>query len=315
MTAGSNGVPEDDDPFGYLYRPSGGGAGNEGVDGAAPTVVQQPGVPRTSYAQPTQVGRAQYGQRPPAQPAYGQTVPHQHAPYAQHSRPQPGADGYDGYDGHDGGGRGAGRGGGGRSRGLVFGAIAVVAAIVIGASFAFMNDDDKGDKGAAGQASQSPSAAASDSGDSSASPSPSASSEPVADASSLQVQGGAQGSGIQGAKSSDGKYVTLQQGTALTWKVQPPSAGQYKFWVHYDNPGADAQAAVSINGEQHGGGIKLTNWAKSSDPERAWVSSYSWLNLKAGANTIVVTCDNPGCAGLLVDKVAISPMSVSVFPG
>ncbi|WP_051945217.1 hypothetical protein [Streptacidiphilus rugosus] len=80
MTAENNGVPEDDDPFAYLYRAEGDAAGAEAV---APT-QPMPGVPRTSYQQATQVGRTQYGaqpgypQQPQAQQAYGYpTVPHQ----------------------------------------------------------------------------------------------------------------------------------------------------------------------------------------------------------------------------------------------
>ncbi|WP_377270657.1 carbohydrate-binding protein [Peterkaempfera sp. SMS 1(5)a] len=315
MTAGSNGVPEDDDPFAYLYRPAGGDAGGPGVDSGAPTAVQQPGVPRTSYTQPTQVGRAQYGQRPPAQPGYGPTVPPQQAPYAQHSRPQSGAEEYPGH-----GGRAASRGAGGRgssSRAVIFGAVAVVAAIAIGVSVAFMGGDKKDVKtGAAGSSSG---ATTGSSSDSSASPSdsapPSAAATPVADVSSLQVQNGAEATGVEGTKSSDGKYVTLQQGTTLTWNITAPSAGPMAFWVHYDNPAADARATVTVNGKPHPNGINLKNYAGSNDPAKAWVSSYVWPTFKAGPNTVVLTCDNPACAGLLVDRVALTPTSAKAFPG
>ncbi|WP_055586549.1 carbohydrate-binding protein [Peterkaempfera griseoplana] len=314
MTAGSNGVPEDDDPFAYLYRPAGGDAGGPGVDSGAPTAVQQPGVPRTSYAQPTQVGRAQYGQRPPAQPGYGQGVPQQPAPYAQHSRPQAGAEEYPGH-----GGRAASRGsGGGSNRAIIFGAVAVVAAVAIGVSVAFMGGDKgQGQAGAAGTGAST--SATAPAGDDSASPdtsaSPTAATDPVADVSSLQVQGGAQASGVEGAKSADGKYVTLQQGTTLTWNVQVPAAGPMMFWVHYDNPAGDARASVTVNGKPHPNGINLKNYAGSNDPAKAWVSSNVWPTLQAGANTVVVTCDNPACAGLLVDRVALTPMGTKNFPG
>lgn len=312
MTAGSNGVPEDDDPFAYLYRPPDGGAAGAGADSAAPTVVQQPGVPRTSYAQPTQVGRAQYGQRPPTQPGYGPPAPQQPAPYAQHSRPQP--EDHGGHGGH--GGRAASRGVGGGNRGVLFGAIAVVAAIAVGASVAFMNGGDKNKDHAAGKASTGPTATTSqDSASPSVSPSASASTNQAADASALQVQNGAQATGVQGGASGDGKYVTLQQGTTLTWTVQAPSDGPWSLWVHYDNAGADATAAVSANGTAHPGGIGLKNYSPGQKPENSWYSSYAYPAIKAGPNTVVITCDNPSCAGVLVDKVVLTPQSVKKFPG
>lgn len=119
-TAGSNGVPEspeggapqDDDPFGYLYRPADGSA--------AQSAEPQQGVPRTSYNRPMEVGRAQYGQQPyppqqrqqpyppqqqgypqsgqggqpyGQQPEYGGGATTQQARYAERSRPQPGRSG------------------------------------------------------------------------------------------------------------------------------------------------------------------------------------------------------------------------------
>ncbi|MFJ6217036.1 carbohydrate-binding protein [Streptomyces sp. NPDC092296] len=315
MTAGSNGVPEDDDPFAYLYRPAGGEGAHEGADQAAPAAVQQPGVPRTSYAHPTQVGRAQYGQQRPGQqqPAYGQTVPQQHAPYAQHSRPQPADDG-----GAQGGGRAAGRGGGGgSSRGVLIGAIAVVVAIAIGVGVALSNRGSGKEADTATGASQSPTATTSDSGEPTRpATTAAASGDPVSDVSALQVQNGSQASEVQGTKSGDGKYVTLQQGTSISWTVDAPSDGQFAFWVHYDNPGGDAQAAVTANGTPHPGGIGMKNYSPGSgDPAASWYSSYVWPTLKKGANTIVLTCDNDACAGLLVDKVALTPTSVKTFPG
>ncbi|MCD0485711.1 carbohydrate-binding protein [Streptacidiphilus sp. ASG 303] len=308
MTAGSNGVPEDDDPFAYLYRPAGGGgAGQEGVAANAATAVQQPGVPRTSYAHPTQVGRTQYGQRPPQQPAYGQTVPPQHTPYAQHSRPQPGGDGH--------GGRAAARGGaGGRSRAVLLGAVAVAAAVAVGVTVAFMGGDDKDAK--AGPATQvSPSTASSAPASPSGPASPAASTDPVVDASALQVQNGGQASDVKGAKSSDRKYVVLQQGTTLTWTLQAPADGPQSLWVHYSNAAGDAQAAVTVNGRPHTGGIGLRNYAHQKDAAHSWVSSYVYPDLQPGANTVVITCDNPACAGILVDRVALTPRSVQKFPG
>ena len=84
MTAGNNGAdkPENDDPFGYLYRSEGGEGGAPGPSGDGPA-ARQPGVPSTSYNQVRTVGERQYGQQAPQQVtarAYGQQNAHYAAP-------------------------------------------------------------------------------------------------------------------------------------------------------------------------------------------------------------------------------------------
>lgn len=132
-TTGANTPPEDDDPFGYLYadgqangaQPPSGGYGYPG------SVNRVRAVGQRQYGQPQQQPTAPYGQVP-QQGAYGQpnnahyaapeTFPGG-APTAQH--PQ---------QGHGGGGRGRGP----NTKGLLIGAIAVVAAVVIGIGVAML---------------------------------------------------------------------------------------------------------------------------------------------------------------------------------
>ncbi|WP_158702309.1 hypothetical protein [Kitasatospora sp. MMS16-BH015] len=308
-TPGTNGAPEgaaDEDPFAYLYRPQ---AGEEAAE-----------QPRGAISRPMEVGRAQYGQQsaygqpygqqyPPQQPPYGQqpppygqqqpTVPAQPNRYAEHSRPQPGED----------------RPSGGRGKAAVIGAVAVVAAIAIGAGIALSGGgggkttNDAGGKHTAAPASPAPSSAT-------ASPSatPTASSAPIADASKLQGQGTSSASAIKGAISADGSYLTLQPGASITWTVSVAAAGQYKFWLHYNNSGADVPAAVSVNGKDRDGGVTLKNWAKSSDPTQSWVSTNIWPELQAGTNTLTVSIPAGGSGSVPVDQVAITPMSASSYP-
>ncbi|WP_344442099.1 hypothetical protein [Kitasatospora nipponensis] len=320
MTDGSSGAPEggageapqDDDPFAYLYRPA------EGE--AAPD--RAPVAPRTAYNRPMEVGRAQYGQpaqtpyqqpgRPPQQqphrphgPGGEQTtqVPHQQSRYAERSRPQPGED--------------APRG---RGKGPVIGVVAVVAAIAIGSGIALSGNDGKSPKtGAAGSpataastASHSPSAPAS------ASPSPSPSGAASAttgsttfiDASKAQAQNAPAASTVKGAISADGSYLTLQQGSTASWSVTVPSAGQYKFWVHYSNNGDPVKAPVSVNGQDHPGGTTFKSYsAKGADPSTSWTYTNIWPQLQAGTNTVTVTI--PAGGPVLVDQVAVTGMDVN----
>jgi len=297
-TAGTNGAPEDsadDDPFAYLYRPA---------DGEA-----APSQPRnTSYARPMEVGRAQYGQQPAAQAQPYRPYPQQQPPaaevptqqtrYAERSRPQPGEE----------------RPSGGRGKAAVIGAVAVVAAIAVGAGIA-LSGGDAGKQGASGSAHSSAPATPSGSASASASASPTASADPVSDASKLQAQGAAPGSGVKGAISADGGYLTLQAGSTVTWTVQVPTGGAYKFWLHFNNSGDDLKAAVAINGKDRDGGVTLKNYSKgNTDPAQAWYSTNIWPELQAGSNTVTVSLPAGSSGSVLLDQVALTSMSVEKYP-
>ncbi|MEU9077836.1 hypothetical protein ACFYUY_37085 [Kitasatospora sp. NPDC004745] len=323
-TAGSNGVPEgqgggapqDDDPFGYLYRPAEGSTGQ--------SAEPQQGVPRTSYNRPMEVGRAQYGQqyppRAPQQPAYGQqqpgypgqqqtpyaqqgapqqpeygTAPTQQNRYAEHSRPQPGEE----------------RPSSGRSKGAVIGAVAVVAAIAIGAGIALSSGDPDGDKtaksGTQTTAAAPPTTAAT--GGSSPTASPSASATVAAgpttvDAGQLQAQNAPSGNSVKGAKSADGSYLTLQQGGSVTWNGEVATAGTYKLTVHFSNAGADVKGAASVNGKDWPSGLPFKNYSPGKDPASSWYTTWILPQLQAGANSVVITA--PG-GPILIDQITVEP--------
>ncbi|WP_345698518.1 hypothetical protein [Kitasatospora terrestris] len=294
-TAGSNDAPEsagDEDPFAYLYRPA---------EGEAPG-----DRPRSSYSRPMEVGRASYDR--PAQPAYARPAPPeaptmavpQQSRYAERSRPQPGEE----------------RPGGGRGKAAVIGAVAVVAAIAIGAGIALSTGDPDGKPSAGGghssaPAQPSPQASAS----ASASASATASTDPVADAGKLQAQGAAPGNAVKGAVSADGGYLTLQPGSTVTWTVSVPAAGQYKFWLHFNNTGGDLPAAVAVNGQDREGGVTFKNYSKgNTDPAQAWFSTNIWPQLQAGTNTLTVSLPAGSGGSVLLDQVALTGMGVNSYP-
>ncbi|MFJ9519175.1 hypothetical protein ACIRPK_13015 [Kitasatospora sp. NPDC101801] len=296
-TAGSNGAPEDaakEDPFAYLYRPA---------DGEE--VASRPRD--SSYSRPVEVGRAQYGQQPAQPPTLpGPTrqvtaqIPQPSAPrYAEHSRPQPGE-----------------QQPAGRSKGVVIGAVAVVAAIAIGAGVALsMGDGGKKDDKAAGGSSApvKPSTASSASASPSASATPDG--RPVADASALKGQNAPSGNSVKGAKSADGSYLTLTAGSSVTWTFTAPSAGAYKFWLHFNNTGQNFNAAVAVNGKDRDGGITVKNYSGAGvDPAQAWYSTNIWPELQAGTNTVTVSIPAGSSNSILVDQVALTPMTVNEYP-
>ncbi|MEV5006505.1 carbohydrate-binding protein [Streptomyces sp. NPDC093064] len=280
MTPGNSGAstPEDDDPFGYLYA-------DGQANGAQP--------PSGGYGYPNSVnrvravGQRQYGQVPQQQGAYGQPSAHYAAPETlpggASTRQQPQG--------------GGGRGRGPNTKGLLIGAIAVVAAVVIGIGVAMIGDDSgkKDDN----QAGGTPPTATQ-----STEPSPSASSSaasdgelPKTDAEALPLDGGAtKASDIKGAKAAGGVYVANfnNVGASATWTVDGiPEDGKYTVFIGYGVPGKDGTATLTVNGTVSDRPINLKNWtnAAEGDYEKGWTKTYNWIQLNKGTNTIRISCE------------------------
>ncbi|MGW5369161.1 carbohydrate-binding protein [Streptomyces sp. NPDC004009] len=307
MTPGDNGAstPEDDDPFGYLYADgqARGAQPPTGGYGYPNSVSRVRAVGERQYAQP----QAGYGQQqtavPQQQGAYGQPNAHYQAPETlpggAPSGRQPMAP--------------AGGGGGRRgpnTKGLLIGAIAVVAAVVIGIGVAMINGNTGDDK-SGNQADASP--AQSQSGEPSPSNSASAPSGelPKTDAANAAVQlaGGATvASEVQGAQSSDGKYVTglNQAGASITWSLDGiPEAGKYSVYIGYSVPGKDGTATLTVNGKTSTTPVKLKNWsgAGAGDYAKGWTKTYNYVQLDKGHNTVSVSCGQAGECDALVDRL------------
>ncbi|MER7181502.1 carbohydrate-binding protein [Streptomyces hyaluromycini] len=307
MTPGDNGAstPEDDDPFGYLY-----------ADGQARGA--QPPSGSGGYGYPNAVSRVRpvgertYGgpqQAPQAQQYGGQTIPQQQpGGYGQ-----PPSAAYQAPETFPGGApttrqapQNPGRGRGPNTKGLLIGAVAVVAAVVIGISVAMMNgnsDDNKASGGA------SPSVSASQS----ASPSPSSTSSVSAsgdiapvDAKTFHLDGGAStASDVKGAKSEGGIYVTnfSQTGAGVTWTVNGiPSDGLYTVYAHYSAV-QDQAMTLSINGKTFGSKFPLDNYTHESDPTKAWTTSYTYPTLTKGTNVISLSCQSGDSCDVLLDQM------------
>ncbi|WP_438292540.1 CBM35 domain-containing protein [Streptomyces sp. HUAS TT7] len=326
-TPGNNGAntPEDDDPFGYLYEDgqaaganpprAGGGYGYPG-----PTVgQQQPGVPRTSYNQVRTVGQRQYGQIPQQQ---YQGPPQQQGPSPQQQYGQPTAQ-YAAPETYPGGApprqgpppqQTGGGGRGPNTKGLLIGAVAVVAAVVIGIAVALASnsgDKDKKDdtanpgKSSSGQPSQQPSA----------DPSASASAPaelPKDDAATLTLGGSAQvGTNVPGAKGTGGAFVGNfnNVGASVTWKPNVPKAGQYKLNLQYGIPGVDANATITINGKAESRAMNMKNFAGSpaGDWAKGWQKTYAIVQLNKGVNEIKLSCEQGNQCNANLDQFWLTP--------
>lgn len=316
MTAGTNGggTPENDDPFGYLYRQEGGGTDDAAT--AQQPQYGQPGVPRTSYNQVTRVGQTNYGQR--AQQGGGYGYP------PQQTQAQPGVPGQQGqYQGQGQGqygqpdpapvpaGRAAARRDGGRDgggRGLLIGAVAVVLAVAVGIGVAVWagDDEDPGAKGGSGASESADPGGKNPDPEKSKKP-PAQELPPVTDAATLELSGGAkQSTEHSGAFGEGGTYVDGMQtpGATVTWKVKVPAAGEYRFNVRYGNAGDDAEATLVVNGKPQS--INLGNFAKQDDWAKAWTRSWGAVRLDKGENTIDLTCGSGENCAFNVDQVAIT---------
>lgn len=313
MTSGTNGAstpPEDDDPFGYLYAdgqangaqpPSGGYGYPNTVNRVRPVGQRQYG----GQQQPA----APYGQVPQQQGAYGQpgnahyaapeTFPGG-APTTQHQQPA--------YGGAGGGGRGRGP----NTKGLLIGAIAVVAAVVIGISVAMLGGG--GDEEGGNDAASTPSAQQSSEPSQSASSSPSAEGEMKEqdiDAKALKLGPGVgTASDVQGASADGGIYVTglNQTGAEVTWTVNGiPEDGTYTIFTKYSVPGKDQSMTLTVNGKVFGTKLNLGNFAKAAEGDYAkgWTETYSWPTLTKGTNTISISCQDGDQCDVLLDQLRL----------
>ncbi|WP_413758391.1 carbohydrate-binding protein [Streptomyces sp. MMBL 11-3] len=317
MTPGSNGAstPEDDDPFGYLYEdgqaagarpPSGGGGyGYPGsVNRVRPVGERQYGQSAAQTA-PT----AQYGQVPQQQGTYGQ-------PTANYSAAPEGFSGgatathhaSDAGSRHGGGGRGRGP----NTKGLLIGAVAVVAAVVIGIGIAMAGGDSDDDKG--GDDAAAPTASAGQSAEPSRSSTKEAAEPedlPEIDAKALKLGPGVTtASDIQGAKAGGGLYVTglNQVGAEVTWTVNGiPESGVYTVFTRYSVPGKDAKMTLTVNGKEFGTKLNLSNFARAKENEwdKGWTETYAYPSLTKGTNTISISCQDGDQCDVLLDQLRL----------
>ncbi|MER5829642.1 carbohydrate-binding protein [Streptomyces sp. NPDC002130] len=311
MTPGNNGAstPEDDDPFGYLYAdgqangaqpPSGGYGYPNSVNrvravGTRPYGQQQPQAAQTApYGQVPQQAAQSHG-RPNAHYAAPETLPGG-AQTAQQQMPAGG-----------GGGRG---GRGPNHKGLLIGAIAVVAAVVIGIGVAMLGGDKDKDK-ASDEVGTSPTQSQESKPSPSASKGGAASQEelPEIDAKALRLGGGATlAQDVKGAQSDGGIYVgnLNQVGSSVTWTVNGvPKDGLYTVFARYSTVDEDQEMTLTVNGKPFGTKLNMGNFTHTSDGDfaKGWTKTYAWPTLNKGSNTITVSCGDGDKCNVLLDKL------------
>jgi hypothetical protein len=314
MTSGNNGAstPEDDDPFGYLYAdgqangaqpPSGGGG--YGYPGSVNRVRA---VGQRQYGQPAQPQQtAAYGQVPQQQAAYGQQNAHYAAP---ETLPGGAPTTQQQMPGVGGGRRGP------NTKGLLIGAIAVVAAVVIGIGVAMMGGDSSDNK-AGGDASSTPSAQQSSSKPSASTSGGAEVKLPKIDAKALNLGTGVTtASDVEGASADGGIYVTglNQTGASVTWNVNDiPKAGTYTLFVNYSTADDDQSMTLNVNGKPFGSKLNLRNFAgaKDGDFSKGWTKTYAWPTLNKGSNTISLSCQDGDKCNILLDQLSLKTGQVT----
>lgn len=314
MTPGNNGAstPEDDDPFGYLYAdgqargaqpPTGSYGYPNAVNRVRPVGERQYGQTQQAPQAPT----AAYGQVPQQQGAYGQP-PESFTGGAQTTRQQP-------YGGANGGGGGGGRGRGPNTKGLLIGAIAVVAAVVIGIGVALLSGDD-GDNGD-NNADAPTTPTTGQSTEPSQTPSKSAAAEedtelPKVEAKTLLLGGNATtASDIPGAESEGGFYVTNfnSVGSSVTWKMEDlAKGGSYRLYVLYGVPGKDATTTLTVNGTAQTRPLNMENFAKApeGDYDKGWTDTWASVQLNKGTNEIKISCEQGNNCDVNIDQLYLA---------
>ncbi|MFJ3512529.1 carbohydrate-binding protein [Streptomyces luteogriseus] len=306
MTPGNNGAstPEDDDPFGYLYA-------DGQANGAQPPSGGGYGYPN-SVNRVRAVGTRQYGQQPQhATAPYGQ-VPQQgsyNQPNAHYAAPETLPGGATTAQQQVPGG-GGGRGGRGPNhKGLLIGAIAVVAAVVIGIGVAMLGGDKDKDK-----ASDEVGTGPTQSQESKPSPSTSKAGEskadlPEIDAKALRLGGAATlAQDVKGAQSDGGIYVgnLNQVGSSVTWTVNGvPEDGAYTVFARYSTVDEDQEMTLTVNGKPFGNKLNLGNFTHTKDGDfaKGWTKTYAWPTLNKGTNTISLSCEDGDKCNVLLDQL------------
>ncbi|MET8571298.1 carbohydrate-binding protein [Streptomyces sp. NPDC004783] len=316
MTPGNNGAstPEDDDPFGYLYAdgqangaqpPSGGYGYPNSVNRVRPVGTRQYGAPQA------QAPTAAYGQAAPQQQgAYGRPNAHYAAP---ETLPGGGAPTAPQQPGRAGGGRR-----GPNTKGLLIGAVAVVAAVVVGIAVAMTSngaDDENTGNEAGGDTAPTQSQGTDPS------PTTSSSSEaevklPTTDAKTLRLSPGVTtASDIEGAQSDGGVYVANlnQPGASVTWTVDGiPEDGAYTLFARYSTAGEDQSMTLTVNGKPFGSKMNLSNFARAEDGDfaKGWTKTFAWPTLNKGTNTISLSCGDGDKCNVLLDQLSLKKGNV-----
>lgn len=309
MTAendGTGATPEGDDPFAYLYR----GQGGDGSTASQP----QPGAPRRSYNQVRTVGERQYGGGYGGQPSAHYAAPETMPGGRAATRQAPGPQGGDGYGGYDGEGADGYSGHGGRSRnGLLIGALAVVAAVVVGIGAAIYFNNDGKDGAKAGDSSGS---AAGGKGGQQNKPGPAGKLRKgklvsKQDAARLSLAGGAAtATDVPNAQGAGGAYIggMNAQGASATWTIgNVPKSGQYTLFVRYGVPGADANSTLSVNGTALSHPLNMSNFAhaQQGDWAKGWTKTFAWVQLKKGQNDVKISCEQGNQCNFNLDQVSL----------
>ncbi|MFI8371201.1 carbohydrate-binding protein [Streptomyces sp. NPDC085466] len=312
MAAGNDGAnkPEDDDPFGYLYAdgqaaagraPQGGGYG---YPGPAPA---QPGVPRTSYNQVRTVGERQYGQ----QPAQPYVPPQQQAPYGQPHPQYAAPETYPGNERTRQAPMPPQRGRGPNTKGLLIGAVAVVAVVVAGITAAIIGNqggkkDEQAGTGGTTQSSAPATPSQDPTGSTAPTDEPTKAPLPKQDAATLTLGGSATvGKDIKGAKGPGGAYVSLNGvGGSASWTVDVPEAGDYTLKIAYSVPGKDADAMLTVNGAPPYK-VNMKNYALAAegDWEKGWTTTYGYATLDKGSNSLKISCEQGNSCEAIIDQV------------
>ncbi|MEU7024968.1 CBM35 domain-containing protein [Streptomyces sp. NPDC046203] len=327
MAAGNDGAktPEDDDPFGYLYAdgqaagaqpPQGGGYGYPGP-------MSQPGVPRTSYNQVRTVGERQYGahaQQPPMPQQQGQPQGQGYGqPHAQYAAPETYAGGPGGPGGQrpgipqqhqPGGYDGGGSGRGPNTRGLLIGAVAVVAVVVLGIAAAVIsNRGTENDTADGGETTTAPTSAPTEAQTAQPSEEVKPPAElPKQDAATLRLGGpAALAKDIPGAKSEGGAYVNFNgQGGSASWSVSVPKSGDYTLYITYSVPGKDAETSLTVNAGAPRS-INMSNFARAADGDwaKGWTNTYAYVKLNKGDNALKISCEAGDQCEVILDQVSL----------
>jgi hypothetical protein len=88
-----------------------------------------------------------------------------------------------------------------------------------------------------------------------------------------------------------------------------PEAGKYRLYVSYGVPGQDEHLSLNVNGQEHGTGLNMKNFAhaEKGDWEHGWTSTWASVNVDKGENTFSISCQPGDKCDVNLDQVWLAP--------
>ena len=95
-------------------------------------------------------------------------------------------------------------------------------------------------------------------------------------------------------------------GGSASWSVDVPESGEHTLFIRYSVPGNDAKTSLTVNGDKPRS-LNMANFAKAAagDWAKGWTTTYAYVNLNKGSNTLMISCEQGDQCEAILDHVSL----------